>query len=81
MIIIIIIIIIHTRTEYKIEKLNSVHKSYQRSYSSLNWSPMLIKLFNMNSVIIIIILLGFVCKKAPGFGLCWHSMHQRATWS
>jgi len=45
-IIIIIIFIYHTRTEHKIPKLNSVHKNmegYHRSYSSLNWPPMLIK--------------------------------------
>jgi len=44
--IIIIIFIYHTRTEHKIQKLNSVNESmegYQRSYSSLNWLPILIK--------------------------------------
>ena len=44
-IVIIIIFIYHIRTEHKIQKLNSVNESmegYQRSYSSLNWPPMLI---------------------------------------
>jgi len=51
--IIIITFIYHTRTGHIIQKLNSVNKSiwegYQRSYSSPNWPPMLIKqkLFNM----------------------------------
>ena len=43
---VIIIFIYHTRTEHNLQKLNSVHKSmesYQRSYSSLNWPPTLIK--------------------------------------
>jgi len=45
-IIIIVVFIYHTRTEHKIQKFNSVNKSmkgYQRSCSSLNWPPMLIK--------------------------------------
>ena len=45
-IIVIIIFIYHSRTEQKIQKLNSVHKSmegYQRSYSSLNWPSILVK--------------------------------------
>jgi len=46
LVIIIIVFIYHTRIERKIQKLNSVNKSmegYQRSYSSMNWPPMLIK--------------------------------------
>ena len=43
----IIIFIYNTRTEHKIQKLNSVNQKYgrlyQRSYSSFNWPPMLIK--------------------------------------
>ena len=55
-IIITIIFIYHTITEHKIQKLNSVYKSmedYQRSYSSLNWTPTLIKQKYLTSVIII----------------------------
>jgi len=46
LVIIIIVFIYHTRIERKIQKLNGVNKSiegYQRSYSSMNWPPMLIK--------------------------------------
>jgi len=60
--IIIIIFIYHTRTEHKIQKLNSVNESmegYQRSYSSLNWLPILIKRNYLTWIVIIIIITLF----------------------
>jgi len=57
-IVIIIIFIYHIRTEHKIQKLNSVNESmegYQRSYSSLNWPPVLIKQNYLTWIVIIVI--------------------------
>ena len=57
-IVIIIIFIYHIRTEHKIQKLNSVNESmegYQRSYSSLNWPPVLIKRNYLTWIVIIMI--------------------------